>query len=311
MAPEQLRSEPLDARSDIYSLGVVLFELLVGERPFVGSGEMDLLNKMLLNPAPPVRTRNPTIDEPLAAIADRMLARDPADRPISAEWVARELDLWRASQVVTDAAIVVQLGARVATCSRGSHRRVQAIEERRGPPTAILHVHTDLTGELPTASSPALEPRTHPVARPLAPALLAALVITVCALVLGWTVKGSPSAPASEPIVTSQPTGGHAIEPPRSILDDPATPGSARADPAATTIASAAPTVQTQTSAKVRPIDKARELYLSGDKNGARAVLEPRVLGGRASEEEIMFLVDICKEQSDFKCMSRTAELSP
>jgi len=81
MSPEQCRgTRSVDHRSDIYSLGVILFEMLVGQTPFVSEGFGELVN-MHLNVAPPVpSSRNPAIPPALDAIVLRMLEKNPEQR---------------------------------------------------------------------------------------------------------------------------------------------------------------------------------------------------------------------------------------
>ncbi|MBX3270579.1 MAG: protein kinase [Sandaracinaceae bacterium] len=82
MAPEQVRgATDVDARADIFSLGCVLYECLVGAPPFVGSDPYALLSKILLEGIPRVRERRPEIDEDLDALVAAMMAREPAARP--------------------------------------------------------------------------------------------------------------------------------------------------------------------------------------------------------------------------------------
>ena len=80
MSPEQAIGRPLDGRADLWSLGVVLYELLSDRRPFAGQHEMELIY-LLCNVDPPdLRAHDPTIPADLAAIVMRCLAREPDER---------------------------------------------------------------------------------------------------------------------------------------------------------------------------------------------------------------------------------------
>lgn len=91
MPPEQLRGQGPDARSDLYSLGVVAYEALTGRLPFEADDEGSLLARIQAgNPAPP-RELRPEIPAPLERLVLRMLARSPDERPASAEELAAAL----------------------------------------------------------------------------------------------------------------------------------------------------------------------------------------------------------------------------
>ncbi len=80
VAPEQLEGTPVDERSDVYSLGLVLYEMLVGQPPFGADTELATAVARLAAPAPRVIDARPTIPPGLAHIVDRALERDPDRR---------------------------------------------------------------------------------------------------------------------------------------------------------------------------------------------------------------------------------------
>jgi eukaryotic-like serine/threonine-protein kinase len=80
MSPEQVRGLPLDCRSDIYSTGVVVYELFTGSLPFEGDSPLAVVLKHLEDTAPQPRSKNPWIDPRIAAILARCLEKEPAAR---------------------------------------------------------------------------------------------------------------------------------------------------------------------------------------------------------------------------------------
>ena len=90
MSPEQCRSEQLDARSDIYSLGVIAYQMLAGSPPF--AGDMQEVMKLHIEAAPPqLREKNRKIPKKTAAIVMQALAKNPDHRPASAAGFASAL----------------------------------------------------------------------------------------------------------------------------------------------------------------------------------------------------------------------------
>ncbi len=79
-SPEQLRGDPLDVRSDIYSVGATLFYLLAGRPPFDDRDTTDLLTKVASQPAPSLRADRPDLSRRMAQIVARCLAKRPEDR---------------------------------------------------------------------------------------------------------------------------------------------------------------------------------------------------------------------------------------
>jgi WD40 repeat protein len=92
MSPEQARGESLDARTDIFSLGAVLFELVTGRRPFAGETHGQMLNALLNDDAPPLNIMRPDVPADLERIIHKTLRKNPNDRYQSAREVLADLE---------------------------------------------------------------------------------------------------------------------------------------------------------------------------------------------------------------------------
>ncbi|WP_234370726.1 serine/threonine-protein kinase, partial [Streptomyces luridiscabiei] len=91
MAPEQAMGGAVGPYTDLYALGVLLHELLSGDVPFAGSTALGVLHRHLYEPPVPVRQGRPEVPAALEALVLRLLAKDPQDRPASAQEVYEEL----------------------------------------------------------------------------------------------------------------------------------------------------------------------------------------------------------------------------
>lgn len=217
MSPEQCRCAPVDARADLYALGVVLYELVTGRRPFqTPTIQAALLAHLTETPSPPsqVSTRNP-IPQDLERLILDLLQKDPDQRPGSATEVADRLGRIQAS---------LASGARVGRTS--SHQapapveRTRTLEDGRGGisasggpsqaaggpavPTADTGV-PDLPGSFPRRGAPWRWPLL---------AVLALVLMAGIAWVLLQSLRGpSESAPAGAPPPAGETAGNPAATP--------------------------------------------------------------------------------------------------
>jgi serine/threonine protein kinase len=110
MSPEQVKGRQLDGRSDLFSLGVMLYEMLTGEKPFIGQGVTTIIYKIVNeNPIPP-RELDLTIHPGLSAVVTRTLAKDPYERYQSGSELVRDLESYKSYGSDANSTIVNSTG---------------------------------------------------------------------------------------------------------------------------------------------------------------------------------------------------------
>ena len=92
ISPEQARGNPTDLRADLYSVGVMMYEMLSGTLPFESDSPVSVAIKQISEEAKPLRELNPAVPEALAAITARAMAKDPAERYPSAREMMADLE---------------------------------------------------------------------------------------------------------------------------------------------------------------------------------------------------------------------------
>ncbi len=178
MSPEQASGTPVDGRSDIYSLGCVLFEMLVGHPPFRASSPRALMAKHWLDDVPSVRAARTSVRGSLEALVNKALAKNPADRFASAA------ELEDAIQKVSTEEKV----AEVQTSARGSPpitvSAYEASAQSVSPDTII-----SATAVTATFPSPRYAVRSGYTK------FLVAAIALVAAMGIGWYLRRPPRAP--------------------------------------------------------------------------------------------------------------------
>lgn len=112
MAPEQARGEPADERSDLFSLGCVLYEMLAGAPPFDGTSALEAASSVLRDEPRPLAAVRPDVAPALAELVHRLLRKEPSERPGSAAAVRDELAALRARDARSQDLTVSRAGRR-------------------------------------------------------------------------------------------------------------------------------------------------------------------------------------------------------
>ena len=179
MAPEQVKGRQLDGRSDLFSLGVILYEMLTGEKPFVGQNVTTIIYKIVNeNPITP-RDLDVTVHPGLSAIVTKALAKAPDDRYQTGADLVRDLENYK-------------LAGPVRTGSTAAISPVPSAPEK----TLVLplRVVAGNTARVAGAAAPALAKKPVPVKRPTTAILsskrsvLLATIVTI--VVLGSAMGG-------------------------------------------------------------------------------------------------------------------------
>jgi serine/threonine protein kinase len=131
MAPEQARGEQVDARADVYSVGVMLYHALAGKRPFSGSDMGSRLRAILFEPAAPLSSHRSDVPPALVRVIERALEKDPARRFASAEEMQAAL-----MQHVPGASPPSTLASRAPSIQAAPETLIEAPPTIREPDTA-------------------------------------------------------------------------------------------------------------------------------------------------------------------------------
>ena len=165
MSPEQAKGLPLDARTDLFSLGTVIYEMATARKPFAGESTAEVFVALLREDPPPVSTINPAMPKDLDGIVARLLAKDRENRYQSAEDLLQDLETLETVEAMEERA------------SRGSSSRVAAA----------------VSGTTPAATAVA-QPPARPANRKWLLAMGLALLLVVAGGLAWWKLRPNGKA---------------------------------------------------------------------------------------------------------------------
>jgi len=246
MAPEVLRFEDPDRRSDLFSLGVVLYEMLSGARLYGSERAAEVARRILNEPQPDIGEVRGDVPVALVELVIELLAKDPADRPSDARTVARRLEVIAAELVMLEQPIKIEdFLERAFAEARTEQRRevtraLEVVATELESEGAVAGTLERLIHEVTTGAPSEEHGRGRPRARWIA---LAAAVAIVCGLaVAGWgfgwparepsTPAAARRAPAAQQTSAAPRTVPPAAPPQEVVATPAAQPSSAVAPPA-------------------------------------------------------------------------------
>jgi serine/threonine-protein kinase len=228
MSPEQLRFEDTDRRSDLFSLGVVVFEMLTTKRLFTGENGAEVARKVLHAEAPDVAKLREDVPPALSALVARLLSKHRSDRPDTARQVATELERIIASLVDDEAPLELGEFMREHFDQERKLKREemeQLFQRAVGPATSGL-IAVDVDEGVPTA----ILPRKRSGLVPLA---LVAAAAGVAIALAGFFLFRTEGEPAEAPVSTDpEPAATTPSEPPPEVTpSERSTPVEASVEP--------------------------------------------------------------------------------
>ena len=145
-SPEQISTSNIDYRSDIYSLGIILYELLTGTVPFTGPNAFQIMATKLNDPVPSVRDSRPDLSPAIEAVVMKVLAKNPVDRYQNAAMMAADLQ-----------AAVASIGTPLRLSGDGNNIDLTMAERPWG-------VHSPMSATVPSTLVAPTIPQTQPYA---------------------------------------------------------------------------------------------------------------------------------------------------
>ena len=212
MSPEQAQGEAVDGRSDIYGLGIILFEMLTGQQPYKGDTPMSVVIKHITDPVPHILDVNPNLPTAIEGVVEKALAKNRNERFRTARELAIALNEVARSEAPTPKPVTSIPVGPAPTITSTPGKKVTAPATRiaaKPTPAAPMETVAGKPGELPqgltvsarpeAALAPARKKSKIWILIPVGAIVLIAAVITIISLL------NNPAAPLTTPTQTHAP----------------------------------------------------------------------------------------------------------
>ena len=213
MSPEQVKGKELDGRTDLFSTGVILYEMVTGERPFNGQNVTTIIYKIIHETPPAPRELDVTIHPGLSAIISKCLSKDPEDRYQSGSDLAMALKSYKIVSAPEPQATIAPMVSPSATgiSTRPLQAAPPTVLRTAAPATAVAAAKAAIEKETPTevikpkpavAASPKATPKTQTKKINIAVPTWVAVAIIVVVGGLFAMKKLSPQPRPAPPVAT-------------------------------------------------------------------------------------------------------------
>jgi eukaryotic-like serine/threonine-protein kinase len=275
MAPEQVRGERIDHRADIFSFGVVLYEILSGRKAFQGDSFATTLYKILQDVPEPLLNIDATLPYEVVMLVEKAIAKGRDDRYQDLSELSRDLALQRQHLAIADMPTAVTSAHRIPSDPPRSSTLRRPDSGRSRPPSG--GAADQIPPDAPTGMTPLPQPRP----RSKAPVIIAGVLVAALAGLAIWLSRRDDTVTRPPAVETSAPSATTPAAPPATAP----TPSPAAQPP--TAAPSPAPA---DSSTAVRAADEARtrmaRAKAAARQAGNRAVRSPSFGEGLAAERE-------------------------